>query len=70
VARVNAGPGLPPMPWMNVARTTDSDLRTVYRFIRSLGAAGERAPLAVAPGLESSRSYIPFVPTMPSGGAR
>lgn len=70
VARMEAGQGLPPMPWMNVARMTDSDLRAVYRFIRSLGPAGERAPVAVAPGIEPSTPYIAFEPTMPSVGGR
>ena len=69
VARVKAGQGLPPMPWMNGARLTDSDLRALYRFIHSLGPTGERAPAAVAPGVEPTTPYIPFVPKMPSGGA-
>lgn len=66
VARLK-GKGLPPMPWMNTARMADADLRAIYRFIRSLGPAGEAAPVAVAPGVEPSTPYIPFVPVMPTG---
>lgn len=69
VARVRAGQGLPPMPWMNVARMADSDLRAIYRFIRSLGPAGGFAPPAVAPGVEPSTPYIPFAPVAPRSGS-
>lgn len=69
VARVRAGQGLPPMPWMNVSRMADSDLRAIYRFLRSLGPAGEFAPAAVVPGVEPSTPYIPFVPVNPKGGS-
>ncbi len=70
VARAKAGRGLPPMPWMNLARTTQSDLRAVYRFIRALGPAGERAPAPVPPGVEPATPYIVFEPLAPSDAAR
>lgn len=69
VARVRAGQGLPPMPWMNLARMADSDLRAIYRYIRSLGPAGDFAPAAVAPGVEPSTPYISFMPVGPQGGS-
>lgn len=68
VARAHAGQGLPPMPWMNLARMNDTDLRALYRFIRSLGPAGERAPAPLPPGVEPATPYIPFVPVVPSAG--
>jgi len=53
---------LPPMPWFNLAKTTDDDLRAMYAYIRSLGAAGEPAPAYVAPGGRVTTPYIVFVP--------
>lgn len=70
VARLKAGAGLPPMPWMNVRQLREEDQRAIYRFIRSLGAAGKPAPLAVAPGVEPTTPYIPFVPVFPGGANR
>ena len=53
---------LPPMPWFNVAKMTDADLRAVYAYIRSLGDPGEAAPAYVAPGGKVSTPYFVFVP--------
>jgi len=52
----------PPMPWFNTAQMTDADARNIYRFLRSLGPAGERAPLPVDPGVEPATPYILFEP--------
>ena len=65
VARVKSGVGLPPMPWMNVSHFSDRDLRAIYAFLRSLGAAGEQAPAAVPPGVAPKTPYISFEPVMP-----
>lgn len=54
--------GLPPMPWVNMKLLNDSDARAIYRYIRSLGAQGTRAPTAVPPGVEPLTPYIPFEP--------
>jgi len=53
---------LPPMPWVNLNRLSDSDSRAIYRYIRSLGNQGVRMPLAVAPGVEPSTPYFVFEP--------
>jgi len=53
---------MPPMPWFNLARMTDADLKAVYAYIRSLGAPGERAPAYVAPGGKVNTPYFVFVP--------
>jgi mono/diheme cytochrome c family protein len=37
-------PMRPPMPWFSLRDMTDQDLTAVYRFIRTLGPAGARAP--------------------------
>jgi mono/diheme cytochrome c family protein len=40
----------PPMPWFNVHAMNDGDLRSLYRYVRHLGPAGEPAPAYVPPG--------------------
>ena len=40
----------PPMPWFALRDMTDSDLRAIYRYIKSLGPAGKPAPAYVPPG--------------------
>jgi mono/diheme cytochrome c family protein len=50
----------PPMPWFSLHHMTDEDLRSVYRFIRSLGADGEAAPDALPPGQEPKGSHAVF----------
>lgn len=55
---------LPPMPWFNLARMTDDDLKAVYAYVRSLGAAGVAAPAYVAPGGKVTTPYFVFVPVV------
>ena len=43
-------PMRPPMPWFNLRAMDDKDLVAIYRFIRTLGPAGEPAPAAAEPG--------------------
>jgi mono/diheme cytochrome c family protein len=53
---------LPPMPWFNVKAMSDTDLKAVYAFIRSLGQPGRPAPAYVAPGGKVTTPYFVFVP--------
>jgi len=53
---------LPPMPWFNLRKMTDADLKAVYAYIRSLGSPGVAAPAYVAPGGKVSTPYFVFVP--------
>lgn len=53
---------LPPMPWFNVKVMSDTDLKAVYAFIRSLGQPGRPAPAYVAPGGKVTTPYFVFVP--------
>jgi mono/diheme cytochrome c family protein len=53
---------LPPMPWFNLRDMNDDDLRSVYRFIRSLGPKGQRAPAPLAPNANVGTPYIQFTP--------
>ncbi len=55
-------PARPPMPWVSLKNMTDNDLRSIYLFIRGLGAAGQPAPEFVPPGEPASTPYIEFVP--------
>jgi mono/diheme cytochrome c family protein len=63
-------PMRPPMPWFNLRDASDRDLVAIYRFITSLGPAGEPAPLAAAPGVPVATPYIEFVPKHPAKLAR
>lgn len=53
---------LPPMPWFNLRDMSDADLRVMYRYVRSLGAAGELAPPNAPPGGRVRTPVIVFVP--------
>ena len=53
---------LPPMPWMNINRMSEADLRAVYRFIRSLGPGGEALPVPLPPGQEPETPYLVLAP--------
>ena len=53
---------LPPMPWFNLRDMTDEDLRSLYRYMRSLGPKGTRAPAAIGPGRAVTTPFILFVP--------
>lgn len=55
----------PPMPWFNLNKMADDDLRAVYRYVRHLGPAGQPAPAYVPPEQEPAPPYILFqvVPT-------
>ena len=53
------------MPWPSLSEMSDPDLRAVYKYIKSLGAKGERMPAAVPPGVEPKTPYIDAMPQMP-----
>lgn len=36
---------LPPMPWYNVRAMDETDLRSLYRYLLSLGEPGKPVPL-------------------------
>ncbi len=55
-------PMRPPMPWFNLAKASDADLRAMYRYIRSLGAKGAPVPAYAPPGQPVTTPYIVFVP--------
>jgi hypothetical protein len=53
---------LPPMPWMKINRIHEADTRAIYRYLVSLGPAGEPAPAALQPGQEPSTPYVVLAP--------
>ena len=56
---------LPPMPWMNVNRMAEADARAIYRFVASLGPAGEHMPTPVPPDVEPETPYLSMEPVLP-----
>jgi mono/diheme cytochrome c family protein len=52
----------PPMPWYNVHAMEESDIRSLYQYIKSLGAPGEKVPEALPPGAEPKTPYIVIAP--------
>ncbi len=56
---------LPPMPWMNINRMTESDARAMYQYIQSLGPGGNHMPDVVPPDEEPATPYIWLVPVIP-----
>jgi mono/diheme cytochrome c family protein len=65
IAMSLAGEGRPPMPWPSLMAMSDSDLKAVYAYIRSLGPKGVAAPAALSPGVEPDRPHMSFEPVMP-----
>ncbi len=56
----------PPMPFYNVHAMDESDLRSLYLYIKSLGDPGDPAPDYVPPGEEPKTPYtVAAPPTMP-----
>jgi mono/diheme cytochrome c family protein len=47
----------PPMPWWSLHATSDQDLSAMYRYIKSLGAAGKDMPDFVPADKEPARPY-------------
>ena len=56
----------PPMPYYNVHAMDESDLRSFYLYVKSLGEPGEAMPEALPPGQEPKTPYyVAAPPTMP-----
>ncbi len=50
----------PPMPWFNLRDMSTRDLRAMYRYIRSLGPAGQPAPAYLPPDQAPPQPYVQF----------
>lgn len=55
----------PPMPWYNLRALDESEMRSLFQYIVSLGDPGPAAPSYVPPGEKPSFPYVNFVPVMP-----
>ncbi len=60
LAYVRKGESRPPMPWFNLQVMADADLMAIYRYIKTAGPAGERAPAYVPPGGKASGPVVVF----------
>jgi mono/diheme cytochrome c family protein len=67
VQQVRARNTRPPMPWASLHAMSDNDLRAIYKYVKSLGAAGKAAPEYVAPGDEPKTPFVVFEPVFPKG---
>src|SRR5690606_24283632 len=55
----------PPMPWFALHDMSEQELRDIYRYVRSLGAAGGEAPAYLPPGSEPPKPYFEMVLPQP-----
>ncbi len=55
----------PPMPWFNLRVFTESDLRALYRYVRSLPADDTRVPDYVPPGQQPRTPHVIMTPRLP-----
>lgn len=56
---------LPPMPSPNISKMHEADLRAMYRYVRSLGAAGDAMPKPLPPGVVPVGPYEVMTPVLP-----
>lgn len=56
----------PPMPWFGLREMSEPDLRSIYRFVRTLGAPGDPAPAYLPPGVKPQGMYVQFVLPAPA----
>ena len=50
----------PPMPWFNVQAMSTTDLRAMYRYVKSLGPAGKPAPDYLPPDKAPTGPVVRF----------
>ena len=62
VQRMKTLKTMPPMPWFNVQAMDESDLRSLFLYIKSLGEPGEQVPAVVPPNEEPKTPYIVIAP--------
>lgn len=55
----------PLMPDFALRAMSEDDRRAIYRFVRSLGAAGEPVPQALPPGVTPPEPYLALVAASP-----
>ncbi len=66
VQAIRSRNGRPPMPWTALHAMTDQDLKSIYRYIKSLGDPGQPVPASLPPGEEPKTPFINALPVMPA----
>ena len=67
VAFAKAFTAMPPMPYYNVNALDESDVRSLYQYIKALGAPGAQVPDALPPGVKPKTPYtVAAPPTLPT----
>lgn len=56
----------PPMPYFNLQRMTEEDLRAMYQYIHAAGPAGQQTPPYLPPGVQAATPVVVF-PSAPPG---
>jgi mono/diheme cytochrome c family protein len=52
----------PPMPWFNLRDMTETDLRAIHRYVRSLPADDNQVPGYLPPGVTPATPHFVLVP--------
>lgn len=52
----------PPMPWFGMHKMKESELRSFYQYVKSLGEPGDPAPAYLEPGMAPKTPFIVFAP--------
>ena len=60
VERWRTGKARPPMPWMSLRAMKDRDLRALYRYVKTLGPAGEESPDYLPPDKKPETPFVQF----------
>jgi hypothetical protein len=60
----------PPMPWYRVRAIEESDLRSLYRYIKSLGEPGKQAPTSIGPDVEPMTPFVVLEPPQSPAGCK
>lgn len=58
-------PLLPPMPAHNIQKMAEQDMRAIYRYIHSLGEAGQPEPENLPPGVAPKTPVENMIPIPP-----
>ena len=48
----------PPMPWFNLNKWSESDLRAVYQYVRTLSPVGKAAPAYLPPDKQPNPPFL------------
>jgi hypothetical protein len=46
---------LPPMPWFNLAKAKDEDLKAIFAFLRSIPSVNNKVPLPIPPNMVKTK---------------